>query len=211
MKLHSLTSLLLVQPQILESGAIPTWLAHLWTQYNIILDAHPLYTKCATSLVGFTIGDFLAQNFIEKDDEPYDFVRTLRLASFGVLLHATSGHYFYGFLDDKFPGTEGTTVATKVAIDQILWAPVFTMMFFAYNSLLEGKSLEEYFAKLRSDLVTGVRGSWSYWTPAHIINFAFIPPSQRLLYINVLQVVYNIFLSFLGNKNVDTSDDEGTM
>jgi len=35
------------------------------------------------------------------------------------------------------------------------------------------------------------------------INFAFVPPSQRLLYINSIQIGYNIFLSFLGNKAVE--------
>lgn len=41
------------------------------------------------------------------------------------------------------------------------------------------------------------------WVPAHTVNFAFIPPSQRLLYINTIQIGYNIFLSFLGNKDPD--------
>ena len=36
--------------------------------------------------------------------------------------------------------------------------------------------------------------------PAHFINFRFIPSSQRLLYINGMQIAYNIFLSFLGNR-----------
>ena len=35
------------------------------------------------------------------------------------------------------------------------------------------------------------------------INFAFVPPAQRLLYINSIQIGYNVFLSFLGNKSVD--------
>jgi hypothetical protein len=38
------------------------------------------------------------------------------------------------------------------------------------------------------------------------INFAFVPPSQRLLYINTIQIGYNVFLSFLGNKSVDTEE-----
>ena len=54
----------------------------------------------------------------------------------------------------------------------------------------------------RSDLMTAVTGSWVVWVPAHTVNFAFIPPSQRLLYINTIQIGYNIFLSFLGNKKV---------
>ena len=51
-------------------------------------------------------------------------------------------------------------------------------------------------------------GSWAVWVPAHTINFAFIPPSQRLLYINSIQIGYNVFLSFLGNKKVDAEEED---
>jgi len=51
-------------------------------------------------------------------------------------------------------------------------------------------------------------GSWAVWVPAHTINFAFIPPSQRLLYINSIQIGYNIFLSFLGNKKADGEEEK---
>jgi protein Mpv17 len=40
------------------------------------------------------------------------------------------------------------------------------------------------------------------------VNFAFIPPNQRLLYINSIQIGYNVFLSFLGNKSVDEAPKE---
>ena len=55
---------------------------------------------------------------------------------------------------------------------------------------------------------TAVMGAWAVWVPAHTINFAFIPPSQRLLYINSVQIGYNIFLSFLANKKVDSGAEE---
>ena len=187
--------------------AVPTPLLELWNNYNVVLEAHPLYTKCATSFVGFTIGDLIAQKLVEQSDS-IDWPRVARLASFGVFIHGTSGHYFYSLLDSHFPGTSGGTVATKVLIDQICWSPVFTTIFFGYNLLLEeGKTIKDFSSKLQADLFTGVRGSWTFWGPAHVINFALVPPSQRLLYINGLQVIYNIFLSFLGNKEVE--DGEG--
>jgi protein Mpv17 len=43
--------------------------------------------------------------------------------------------------------------------------------------------------------------------PAHTINFAFVPPAQRLLYINSIQIGYNVFLSFLGNKKVEDAEE----
>lgn len=180
----------------------------LWARYNKLLEAQPLLTKAFTSLIGFTAGDVLAQNFINEDGESYDVMRTIRLGSFGFLLHGTTGHYFYGFLDSKMPGTKPVTVASKVAIDQFFWNPIFGCMFFGYLNFTEGKSMEDLTKKLQSDLKTAVMGSWAVWIPAHTVNFAFIPPSQRLLYINTIQIGYNVFLSFLGNKKADDAEEK---
>jgi protein Mpv17 len=154
------------------------------------------------------LGNSLAQKFVNQDGKPYDAMRTLRMGTFGFLIHGTTGHYFYGFLDSKLPGTAPLTVATKVAIDQTIWNPIFGLMFFGYLNVVEGKSLDDYVNKIKADLKTAVMGSWAVWVPAHTINFAFIPPSQRLLYINSIQIGYNVFLSFLGNKKVDSDEEE---
>lgn len=142
----------------------------LWTRYNALLDAQPLLTKALTSLTGFTVGDILAQVFIEQSGKPYDIMRTVRMGSFGFLLHGTTGHYFYGFLDSKLPGTAPMTVATKVAIDQTLWNPIFGCMFFGYLNLVEGKSFEDYKNKLKADLKTAVMGSWVVWVRKYFVR-----------------------------------------
>ncbi|KAG5187937.1 peroxisomal membrane protein-related [Tribonema minus] len=174
-------------------------MAGIWAAYNRALTAQPLLVKACTSLTGFTVGDILAQKFINKDAE-YDFMRTVRLGSFGALVHGPTGHWFYGMLDSKLPGTAPMTVATKVAIDQTIWNPIFGIMFFSYLGLTEGKSVDQIYQKIKADLATAVMGSWTVWIPAHTINFKFVPTSQRLLYINSIQIGYNVFLSFLGNK-----------
>eukprot|EP00978_Attheya_sp_CCMP212_P046813 scaffold413191_cov56-Attheya_sp.AAC.1 len=182
-------------------------MSFLWTKYNALLEAQPLLTKALTSMTGFTLGDVLAQNFVNEDGAPYDVMRTIRLGSFGFMVHGTTGHYFYGMLDSKMPGTKPATVAAKVLIDQTIWNPIFGCMFFGYLNLVEGKSLQDYKKKLEADLATAVMGSWAVWVPAHTINFAFVPPAQRLLYINSIQIGYNVFLSFLGNKKVEDAEE----
>ncbi|CAM9218489.1 unnamed protein product [Ectocarpus sp. 13 AM-2016] len=190
----------------------------IWAAYNKALAAQPLLVKAMTSFTGFTVGDILAQKFISPEDD-YDFMRTLRLGTFGALVHGPTGHYFYGMLDSKLPGTKPMTVASKVAIDQTIWNPIFGVMFFTYLGLAEGKSVDDIQKKIKNDLATAVMGSWTVWIPAHTINFKFVPTSQRLLYINTIQassfcaciflplnmfqIGYNIFLSFLGNKKAD--------
>eukprot|EP00554_Chaetoceros_debilis_P002594 CAMPEP_0194096446 /NCGR_PEP_ID=MMETSP0149-20130528/57307_1 /TAXON_ID=122233 /ORGANISM="Chaetoceros debilis, Strain MM31A-1" /LENGTH=185 /DNA_ID=CAMNT_0038782421 /DNA_START=480 /DNA_END=1037 /DNA_ORIENTATION=- len=178
----------------------------IWARYNKLLEAQPLLTKAFTSLVGFTAGDVLAQNFLAEEGDKYDVMRTIRLGSFGFMLHGTTGHYFYGMLDSKMPGTKPVTVASKVVIDQFFWNPIFGCMFFSYLNFTEGKDLATLKTKLSTDLKTAVMGSWAVWIPAHTVNFAFVPPAQRLLYINTIQIGYNVFLSFLGNKKADVEE-----
>lgn len=48
-----------------------------------------------------------------------DLRRLMKLASFGALVHGSTGHFFYNFLDSKIPGTAAITVAKKIFIDQV--------------------------------------------------------------------------------------------
>ncbi|KAK4533572.1 hypothetical protein CCYA_CCYA18G4454 [Cyanidiococcus yangmingshanensis] len=176
----------------------PNPFAGLWALYLEYLAKRPLLTKMCTSLVGFGLGDVLAQRFLDK--QKLDGKRLFRMMSFGFLIHGSTGHYWYQFLDQMIKGTGVRQVVSKVALDQLLWAPVFTAIFLGYTSLLSGATTEETMKKIKADTFTGVRASWSVWPIAHAINFRFVPPSQRLLYINSIQIVYNMFLSILAQS-----------
>lgn len=182
------------------SGGGSNPFAQLWAAYNAQLERFPIATKAMTSLIGFFLGDVLAQKFLGDKDAAIVWARVARMASFGFLIHGPTGHYFYSALDRLIVGTSPIKVASKVIIDQVFWAPIFTALFFSYLGFAEGKSVDDVINKIKNDTWTGVTTSWKFWPLAHTINFAFIPTSQRLLYVNTLQVGYNVILSILGNK-----------
>ncbi|CBN79193.1 conserved unknown protein [Ectocarpus siliculosus] len=169
-----------------------------WDAYNSALADKPILVKACTSFVGFSIGDFLAQKGTSK--ESFSYARLARMAAFGFLFHGTISHFFYNALDSALPGTAAMTVIQKVIIDQVFWAPIFTLIFFTWIGVTSGASPSEIVAKVKSDLVQGVVGSWTVWPLAHTINFKFVPTEQRLLYINSIQIFYNVFLSIIGSK-----------
>mmetsp|Transcript_58497 Transcript_58497/g.143090 ORF Transcript_58497/g.143090 Transcript_58497/m.143090 type:complete len:244 (+) Transcript_58497:171-902(+) len=169
-----------------------------WAAYNDSLDNHPLTTKAFTSLVGWALGDALTQIFLTSG--AFDWKRFVTLSAFGFLYHGPSGHFFYDWLDGKIPGKDAKSVAIKVAIDQICWCPLFMTVFFTYLGLVNGDSVSTIGSKIKNDLLSACQGSWKLWPLVHTVNFAVVPSKYRLLFINGVQVGFNMFLSLLGTK-----------
>lgn len=72
--------------------------------------------KACTSLVGFSIGDILAQKSTTAKDGEFSYERLCRMAAFGFLFHGTISHFFYNALDGALPGTAAVTVVQKASL-----------------------------------------------------------------------------------------------
>ena len=72
--------------------------------------------------------------------------------------------------------------------------------FLGFMGATEGLGIDGAIEKIKSTLMTSVTGSWEVWPIVHAIGFRFGPTEQRLLYINSVQIGYNMLLSVIGNK-----------
>jgi protein Mpv17 len=172
-------------------------MAGIWAKYNAALTANPLKVKTLTSFFGFTLGDLIAQSPDMLSGKPWDYMRTARFSAFGLCIHGPIGHYWYQFLDRTVMTNapkSGIAVATKTAIDQLLWAPIFTSIFFSFMKTVEGHP-DQVVDEVKTKLWPTMKVNWGVWPLAHLINFRFVPSSQRILYINSVQIGYNTFLS----------------
>lgn len=183
----------------MEEPSEPSALTAAWVGYLALLQSKPVIAKALTSLVGFGIGDTLAQCCVEKK-KSFDWMRLLRFSSAGLLFHGPMGHWFYGSLDSLIPGASARKVAIKVFIDQTVHAPIFGTVFFSYLAAMEGKGPVMVAKRVKHELMTQLTGSWKVWPLAHAVNFAFVPTNQRILYINSIQIGYNMFLSIIGSR-----------
>lgn len=169
----------------------------LWARYLKALDAHPLQTKMVTAFTGFMLGDVVAQAPDLNTGKPWDIRRTAKMGVFGLCLSGPVGHYWYRMLDKTImPNAPKSTraIITKTIIDQTTLAPVWTAGFFSGMKLMDGKP-DEISSEVHEKLWPTMKVNWMVWVPAHIINFRFIPPSQRILYGNSIQVWFNVYLS----------------
>lgn len=84
-------------------------------------------------------------------------------------------------------------VVAKMLLDQALLAPSGTLVFFFAMRAGEGvppaDALRDALAKLKPAL----RTNWSVWPLVHLVNFSVVPPQQRILFINSINVSGRVF------------------
>lgn len=87
------------------------------------------------------------------------------MAAFGLALHGPIGHYWYGFLDRSIMASAPTSagaVATKTIIDQVLWAPIFTSLFFGSMKVMDGKA-DEIQEEISNKLWPTMKVNWTVY------------------------------------------------
>jgi len=172
------------------------------------LEARPLLTKSFTSFSGFIAGDAIAQLY---GGEKYDYWRTARFAAYGFLIHAPACHAWYGLLDSRISPKAPTStraVITKMAVDQLLFTPIATVIFYTIIKTMEGQS-DRIMSTIKEKFWPTLLAGYTVWPLAHLINFKFIANNQRVLYINVVNIGWNVILCRIASaKSKDRIEDK---
>ena len=147
------------------------------------------------------VGDILEQKMENSNRKQsrkkvtINWQRTLHMStSFGL----TSGflcHFWYNYLDKMLPGSSIRIIIQKIAWDQVLFSPVCIVSCLLVAGKMENKSL----SSLGSQTVQlGGRlylAEWLLWPPAQFINFYYLPTKYRVLYDNIVSLVYDTYTS----------------
>ncbi len=89
------------------------------------------------------------------------------------------------------------TVAARVACDQLLFAPTFIGVFLSSMALLEGGSPRE---KLDKNYTTALSSNYLVWPLVQALNFKMVPLEHRVLFVNVVSIGWNCYLSYLNSS-----------
>ncbi|XP_020581475.1 protein Mpv17 isoform X2 [Phalaenopsis equestris] len=100
----------------------------------------------------------------------HDWLRSLRMASYGFFLYGPGSYVWYQFLDQCMPKQTLITLSTKVILNQIVLGPCVIAVIFAWNNLWLGK-LSELPAKYQKDAIPTLLYGFRFWIPVTILNF----------------------------------------
>ncbi|XP_044267064.1 protein Mpv17 [Tribolium madens] len=169
----------------------------LFKVYETFLIRHPKMTQAVQTGVLMGAGDVISQVFIEEQPvKKLNYKRTLQFVSVGAFYVGPALTIWYGVLD-KYVGKSGKRVAlTKVALDQICFAPVCLLGFMVTVGALQGKTVQEVKRAIRETYPDILLANYKLWPAAQTINFYFVPLQYQVLYAQVVALFWNVYLCF---------------
>ena len=123
----------------------------------------------------------------------FEFERLMRFTSFGFLSSIMQFSWF-SWLDAMFPVTYNLGIIKRVLADQLVYAPVSLLLFFAYMNLMEGNNLADFKKRMKKGYVTSLKANYLLWPVIQVINFKFVPLMYQLPMVSSINVGWNIYL-----------------
>eukprot|EP00245_Coleochaete_scutata_P014324 TRINITY_DN6058_c0_g2_i1.p1 TRINITY_DN6058_c0_g2~~TRINITY_DN6058_c0_g2_i1.p1 ORF type:complete len:242 (+),score=31.21 TRINITY_DN6058_c0_g2_i1:129-854(+) len=124
----------------------------------------------------------------------HDYIRALRMGSYGFLLYGPGSHVWYQFLDHMLPVKSTQTLLAKVTLNQLVLGPCVCLVVFAWNFAWMGK-IHELPDKYRNDLLPTLQDGWKFWIPASALNFGVVPLHARVAFMSTCAIFWNFYLS----------------
>ncbi|EZF33539.1 hypothetical protein H109_06796 [Trichophyton interdigitale MR816] len=129
--------------------------------------------------------------------ERYDPVRTLRHVSIGGFV-AIPSYTWFMFVHNNFNyASKFLSIATKVVLSQVIYAPLFNVYFFSAQSLLSGASWTETLQRLQVTLPVSIVNSAKIWPAVSAFMFLYIDPAFRAIFAGTIALGWQTYLSWL--------------
>ena len=175
--------------------------------YQTSLVTHPVLNKSVVSMLLFSASDLLAQFGAEKKKH-VDVLRLARMAAYAALIDAPLSHHWYQGLDQAMPASTGRNVLLKVALSQVVWEPIIVSVLVLSNVAMRMQPPSAWVGELKQKLVTTIKVSWKVWPAIHVLNFCYIPPSQRVAFCSLANLIWVAYLSVVTNKQVKKKNQD---
>lgn len=87
-------------------------------------------------------------------------------------------------------------MVARVALDQAVFAPSIIGVFLSSMAVLEGGSVRQ---KLGRNYAGALATNYFVWPWVQLVNFKMVPLEHRLLFVNLVSIGWNCYLSSLNS------------
>ncbi|XP_058460103.1 mpv17-like protein 2 [Malaya genurostris] len=173
--------------------------------WKLLFGRYLLLTNTISSGLLMMLGDIAAQEIELRCDDiqprKYDWHRIGCMTLVGIS-QGPMHHYLYQWMDRILPKMDIQTVFLKIGLDQFIMSPIFIVSYLYTAGLLEGNSIRKCTDECSAKYWTIYAADWIVWPPMQFINFLWLNPKYRVLYINAITMLYNVFLCYIKHNDI---------
>ncbi|KAK7390967.1 hypothetical protein VNO78_19215 [Psophocarpus tetragonolobus] len=167
--------------------------------YLGMIKSWPILTKSVTSSLIYIAADLSSQTIVRESSEPFDFIRTSRMAGYGMVILGPSLHFWFNFVSKIFPRRDLLSTFKKMVMGQTIYGPAMTVIFFSLNARLQGETGSEIVARLKRDLLRTMLNGIMYWPICDFITFRFIPVHLQPLISNSFSYLWTVYMTYMAS------------
>jgi len=172
---------------------------NIWQSYMGVLTDSPIATKAVTSATVYTIGDVIAQQTEGTSIGDLDRMRTLRSLLAGLIGHGPLSHVWYNVSENLFDNilhlTAWWSFIPKIAVDQVVWGPIWNNTYLLLLGLMKGDSLGQIWDDAKRTTIPLVLSGLKLWPLAHCVTYGLMPVENRLLWVDLVEIVWVTILA----------------
>jgi protein Mpv17 len=145
------------------------------------------------------VGDYTCQKYIEKKKK-VDTVRLAAMTTFCGFYSGAACHYIfnaYNWMLPKFSlATNFRAGISKSLFDNLVHCPIlYIPCFYVALGLMQGHGTDATANALEREWASSSTACAAFWTPVEAVIFIVVPQHFRILFVNVGNLVWNMFLS----------------
>lgn len=129
----------------------------------------------------------------------HDWLRALRMTSYGFLFYGPGSYAWYQYLDHSLPRQTVQNLMLKILLNQIVLGPCVIAVVFAWNNLWQGK-LSQLPDKYQKDALPTLLFGFRFWIPVSALNFGMVPLQSRVAFMSMGSIFWNFCLSSTMSK-----------
>ncbi|KAG8390945.1 hypothetical protein BUALT_Bualt01G0136300 [Buddleja alternifolia] len=167
--------------------------------YLGMLESRPILTKSISSAIIYGVADITSQVITMESYTAWDSVRTLRMASFGLIILGPAQHVWFNFVGRILPKRDMTTTFKKLAMGQLFYGPMINGVFFSFNAALQGENGNEIAARLKRDLIPTLLNGLFYWPLCDFFTYKIIPVHLQPLMNSSFSYLWTIYLTYMAS------------
>ncbi|KAF6159743.1 hypothetical protein GIB67_030001 [Kingdonia uniflora] len=168
--------------------------------YMGLIESRPILTKSITSGLIYTAADSTSQMVTPTSSEfSYDWIRTLRMAGYGMIVMGPALHCWFNFVSKILPKTDILNTMKKILLGQTVFGPIMTTLFFSANAGVQGENAAQIVARLKRDLLPTFKNGLLYWPMCDFITFKFIPVRLQPLISNSFAYLWTIYITYMAS------------